>query len=539
MSQDKQKSIAAMRTFARDLSRERGEEISDTDKKDTVAEHVPKKHHHNDDHRAAAPAPVAPPKKSDDASIPAFHELNKKTPAAAAVPTPILGAVTSKKPVGISPERAVSGGTIITDNKIAKKSFFVALSESTTAWIKNLQKQFKRKKKPTYSVTSTERRKGVVQKATSKSGAIFSADKQELREIIKKRQRDAEQKQEDDTHEDAIEWTPFTEPGFLLLDGAHEEIIASGSPAPKKPVVTVTPKQTAAKIDFVPPPPTVAPVTSTPPVPAPVIAPTEPDVSANPPLQPIYTEPVETVVTTAPARQPIRASKELEPESTTPWWSLAHLYNLSTNEMTVLAVAALIVLTVGGYVGITIATPDTSLTPDSPVPVLSLTSTPLIAITATSSKNIFAEIAATQTSTVPAELYFAEQTGERSGIVVLQTLINDRGDIFIQTADVVRIITAADGSRVLIVRVTDTINARGGLLDWEPTLYRDIAPILSGRDTMSAPIPFTDSVISGVDVRTLSTDTQSLLVYGFVDDRTVIIAPSSIAFSSAMSILTN
>lgn len=552
MSQDKQKSIAAMRTFARDLDRERGETDPAEDTHTTPeseAKGVPSNKKDDGTHHAAAPKPVTPPPKTETtvSAIPAFHEIAKATKSAE--PTPVLKAASSKKQPGITASKAVGGGTIITDTKIAKKSFVVALQESLSAWLKNLKKQLKPKPKRTYSVTSTERRKGVVQKATSKTGAMFSADKAELQEIIRRRQREAGQK-EDLPHEPEIEWSPFTEPGFLLLDGEHEKIIASAKPIPP-PIssVVVTQKKSSRLTDFVPPAPTVAVVPDVllKPVPPAVTAPKLPTPPSAPPVPPPAPPvPVVPLVETAVASDEeldeiepgVLSDEDVEEIETFPWWSLNHLYNLSTNEMTMLAVGGLIVVVIGGYVGVTVFSATTQPeTAPAVIEVRSVTSAPLVAVITNSDANLAINLAANVIS--PAELYFTSTSSiEHPGSALLRELVSSNGVTFAQSAEIIRIIIDADGARALLVKVGDSINARGGLLEWEETLYRDLAPLLSTTPAIPLTANFTDSTVAGVDVRQLENDTTSVLVYGFADDSMVIIASDVATFQGALNILT-
>ena len=282
MSQDKQKSIAAMRTFARDLDRERGHSDADSSKP-TEPKTASKKERH--EHTAAAPKAVADvPKSPTPAAIPAFHELQKSSPLKVATPT-LQAPTTIQKPASndIPQKTPVSGGMIITDTKIERTPFFSALATSLTTWIASIKKQLEPSKKQTYSVTSTERRRGVVQKATSKTGAMFSANKAELAAIIRKRQLETS----GDDHEPELDWSPFTEPGYLLLDGEHDAIINQPAPAPKVEPVVAKPPVTMPV--FVPPaPPTpVAPITPVAAPVTPVITPTPVPVEVPAPLPPI------------------------------------------------------------------------------------------------------------------------------------------------------------------------------------------------------------------------------------------------------------
>ena len=179
MSTDKQKSIEAMRTFARDLERERAASgVIDDEKvsgkkavkdggKDRVvpetkteAEETPK--------LKAQKGPdikVSPEKESgvksekkkgffsakkklkkkketkspEPKSIPAFHELQK------VVETNIKAEEKKETPKvkpakGIQPTKAVGGGTVITDTKKEKHPLFPQIAKSFKRWLASIKK---------------------------------------------------------------------------------------------------------------------------------------------------------------------------------------------------------------------------------------------------------------------------------------------------------------------------------------------------------------------------------------------------------------
>lgn len=160
------------------------------------------------------------------------QELDSKKPE----PTPIPQ-LTRKTDAEIyikdSGENA-GGATIITDTKKDRFKLFPAISESLKGWFKELQKNREEKKKPKYTVPETTRRKGVIQKATSQTGKIATADHDSLQERIRQRLQKEIVGFGNETKEDHITWTPNTEPGFPLLEAGDSAGISNIQIVPRK-----------------------------------------------------------------------------------------------------------------------------------------------------------------------------------------------------------------------------------------------------------------------------------------------------------------
>jgi hypothetical protein len=160
---------------------------------------LPKKIVH-EAHTVSAPKSTHTP----TTKVPAFHEIQKQSPA-----------TKSKGIVGYDT-------AIITDTKTDRFNLSTGIVDSITRWFKNISKS-KRKKNPVYTVPSTELRKGVIKKATTKTGAIFTADNEQLREQIKMRQaQDA--KKVTNSNDKEVFWTPNTEPSQNLLEAPNEAV---------------------------------------------------------------------------------------------------------------------------------------------------------------------------------------------------------------------------------------------------------------------------------------------------------------------------
>ncbi len=149
------------------------------------------------------------------------QELDTKKPTPTSIPQ-----LTKKTDADIKihdSDEIISGATIITDTKKDRFKLFPAIGESLKNWFKELQKTREQKKKPKYTVPETTRRKGVIQKATSQTGKITTADHETLQERIRQR-LEKEIVGFGNEEETNITWTPKTEPGFPLLEAGNEGV---------------------------------------------------------------------------------------------------------------------------------------------------------------------------------------------------------------------------------------------------------------------------------------------------------------------------
>ena len=237
MSNEPKKSLPRIRTFAQDLEMEREKHhlppTADVQTKPVVATPVA---------AAAVAAAVAADvkisekpiaadstKHDDSTSVPKPEETNEhKTSTAAPKPlasaepaAPVIKISVRDKKKSLAAPRTEGGGTVITDNKKVSPSFFAAIATSLNTWIKGLQKK-KKDTAPKYTVVDSERRKGVIQKATTKTGSIFTADSETLAEEVRRRQTTAVTRKSSQDGE--ISWTPNTEVGYPLLPGTTTNV---------------------------------------------------------------------------------------------------------------------------------------------------------------------------------------------------------------------------------------------------------------------------------------------------------------------------
>ena len=85
------------------------------------------------------------------------------------------------------------------------------------------------------------------------------------------------------------------------------------------------------------------------------------------------------------------------------------------------------------------------------------------------------------------------------------------------------------GAPWVTLTVRDTTTALGGMLQWEPTLAFNMSPIFESA-TMN-PNTFSDGIMGEHDVRILKdSNREEVLVYGFINDTTIIITSSTTSF---------
>jgi hypothetical protein len=95
-------------------------------------------------------------------------------------------------------------------------------------------------------------------------------------------------------------------------------------------------------------------------------------------------------------------------------------------------------------------------------------------------------------------------------------------------------------SPVIILTVADETRVRGGLFAWEETLSNDLSPWFGTplRKTASSTPSFSDSTVSGRDVRILKDDLGTdRITYGFVNGAQVVITKNSESFLNIASTL--
>lgn len=205
--------IPAVRTYAGDL--ELGRKTKDT----TTKEKKP------------AEEKVAPSKEEE-----LMKEVEKELPLIVSEPTPKntsintvmtvtpevtkIKKVTSTKTTPVIPRRDTfiaenadsAPATIITDAKHDRFKLMPAIRTSIKSWFTSKKDSYHAKKIPKYTISETSKRKEVIQKATSNTGKLATADFSSIHERIRNRNENEKKNNPPTT------WSANTEPGFLLLE---------------------------------------------------------------------------------------------------------------------------------------------------------------------------------------------------------------------------------------------------------------------------------------------------------------------------------
>lgn len=498
---------------------------------------------------------ITVPNKPAVTKIPAFHELQKQasliqntSPQKAAkhkIITP-----SKKKEVKEAPHRANVGfdATIITDTKADGFQFFSSLFDSLHNWFKKLLVSRKKKETPKYTVPETQRRKGVIQRATSKSGTLFTADSETLKEQIRKRRLQ-------EAKETETSWSPYTEPGYNLLEAPDkpEETIKNVAveytkptrPEPEK--VNQTPAvsphkfavpEKATEVDAADDqldelrwkseqqkePVLVEPTEVIPPEPTPITEPSRPEPIPAPELD-----------------QPSESAPEVPPEKTRP--SSATLLNHTTNTLTVVllivivGVVAVLFLSKAVIAQLEARNAPTISTGDISEPILQSATIVNIPLTVDTLDTLPALVVTTieVAPTGLVELPIVSPIGDEvTPSYTFELLGLEPMPVFKQSLTAARFVSINHSEPALLLQFVDRDTVLGGFLTWETTMTRDFHPLYN----LPADIPssFTDESVSDTDVRVLRHNGKVLLVYGIVGNNTALITTDLAVFKQIVEL---
>lgn len=195
---------------------------------------TPKEHKIIEQQRTIDEPKITPIKKTIDLDDDVLFEKKPTSEIVKPVIIPNLTKLTDSDIKINDNDDTTTGATIITDTKKDRFKLFPAIGESIKSWFKELQKSQQEKRKPKYTVPETTRRKGVIQKATSQTGKVATADHDLLQERIRQRLQ-REIVDFGNEKEDHVIWTPNTEPGFPLLEaGETNQSITNIQVVPRK-----------------------------------------------------------------------------------------------------------------------------------------------------------------------------------------------------------------------------------------------------------------------------------------------------------------
>lgn len=590
MSDQDKKHLSHIRTFAKDLDTERDRRKVAAEKSSEVPEvkvveaekmaetpiaaPVVTERNHPKHQNAVIPKITVPPPKPDTeiksevhTKIPAFHELHKQKNHApeqdllskesvskdttknisAAAKVRIVEPDESAKPA----PKHVYGGTVITDQKKSDFKLIQSIIASIKGWFESISLRNKKSKVPTYTVPETNHRKGVIQKATSKTATIFTADNDTLKEKIRRRR----QQELEAGHEIETSWSPYTETGYNLLEAPAEKQdvtknvvvefkkqtrLQVAPPAPAEPVAPVIVPTPVTEEKEVVQSPAVAPVVL-PPVPEEVPLPPTPEA----PIQPQETQqekeeaPVLVPADIAPEEEPevvlddtaddeteLVADEDSRPK---PANLMEAVRQFDTNTIAVLLLLVVLGLAAIFYIARVVYvnfSDDSEIVSSAGIPQQELVAGATRVAIKINKDNPGLAISEALDN-LPAGLVEASivtpSEEELGPNYTFQLLKFHTTPSFGQSVTVMRVVRSDQTAPAMVLRFTDADTIRGGLLQWEPNMGQDLT-IMFNKDDWGSAAKFSDDTAGGHDVRVLSDGEATKLVYGVINNNVVITA---------------
>jgi len=502
--------------------------------------------------------------------IPSFHEISnqhKNYSTISVSKEPNIKVSTGQKGGTRHKPNVGYDSTIITDTKSDRFKLFPSIVDSLRTWFKLITKKRKRSA-PKYVIPETERRKGVIQKATSKSGTIFTADNETLKEQIRRRQQETSLYEKD---EPETIWSPYTEAGYELLEAPEDEptdLIQNIQVIYKK-VPPIAPAEPAKSVETYSNPTPPEPISFTKSIP------TETGNTATIELDELRwnAKPENRVGKAGGIREYVPRNSDPAPTTTNEEFfadeipepeeravpptaegerihpgilhggATSQITKYKTNTLTIVllgSVIGLVLLIVTGRIAFqyiqTITSQEVTIT-KSTAPISrsnnfeeiilrasdtsNFTEILISAISATSSSNTeFSVVSPVQDEISPS--YIFDLLGFRTAPTLKQSLTS------------LRFIALDQNHPAILLQFVDRDTVRGGFLAWEETMIADF------RNLYNIPINgnqrFTDDTINTTDVRVVTQEEDSVLVYGFIGDRTILITRTTEQFAQISSI---
>ena len=525
--------LAAIRTYAKDLDSNRNHKAS------AAAEPVVVE---------TAEQMVKEPVRASDTlttkvsrvEVPASKPVPKKAPKEVPALKPITP--TKNDPTIIMDNEDGAAATIITDTKHDEFKLIPAIINSIHDWFLAKKRGYKAKKIPKYTVPDTTRRKGIIQKATSKTGKFASSDFSSIQERILERKANAAAKALRDDEPDTI-WTANTEPGFALLAETTTQKISNVQMVARKSF-RATPTEEVPK-----PEPIYETETETdgpddnrwaatvraaaPEVNLPAVAAIDeveevPEVPQTPPKED-EVDVIEEVPVAVPVKtNPVKKGR-------------FDLLKINTNTLTLSISGFVVLVAILGATGYFMLYKDGAVLSNTPVPDTLLNDTEvstllLYTITTDSITEAF-ESLQNERNTTQGVFMFTSTIGSTevvSPTQIISALPLEIAPDFAQTISAVRV-GYINQSPYLLLKIKDETAARGGLLMWESTMYSDLTTLMSLAP--EATDSFLDATIGGTDVRILKNINGSeRLLYGIVSG-TIVITTNSASFAQLTTLL--
>lgn len=222
ITSNSKKAMVGLRTFAQDMERTRSHDkptppVSTKEMPSTKAPPKPtvviSESDAKENHTYQAPKwQKAPVIEEMPTVLPTPETTTKKTTTA----LESRPQKTRAEDIIVADNEDAASATIITDTKRKRFRLLPAITASITSWLARFKKDQAAKKIPKYVVADTNLRKGVIQKATSKTGKVTSLDTDSIQDRIRQREEKTTPKKATTT------WTANTEPGYALLEDGKD-----------------------------------------------------------------------------------------------------------------------------------------------------------------------------------------------------------------------------------------------------------------------------------------------------------------------------
>lgn len=112
---------------------------------------------------------------------------------------------------------------------------------------------------------------------------------------------------------------------------------------------------------------------------------------------------------------------------------------------------------------------------------------------------------------------------------VLDELELNPGSPVTQSVQEVRFISNQAALPLIWLDFVDIDTMRGGFFSWETSMVGELARFYGFAQ---GTVTFSDAVVAGVDVRVARVNGETRLLYGFLDENTLLIAPDTTSFAS-------
>ncbi|MFT5831992.1 MAG: hypothetical protein ACI9SY_000373 [Candidatus Paceibacteria bacterium] len=479
----------------------------------------------------------ATPKK-----IPAFHEIEKNLKD-----IDLSDKETKKKShkakstKSITPTRRVGGGAIITDTKTSSFSLFGESKKSISSWFKARKK----KATPKLAVPKADRRRGVIQQASTKSGTIFTADSATLKERIAARKLQEKNKPADPE----TNWSPYTETGYSLLesgaDTATDNVVVEFK---KRSIpVAVEPKPVAeTEIQQVSTQEIISEAAAEPVINEiiPEIERTESEADRWVEQEQILEESVSTdqqaAVVHTPVEEKVVEKETVQSELPESVVETEHAVEegttLTTNQLTLYISSGLALVLVTGFFGWFVMNGMTNPS-ESNDPQIDQFITQAQTDVVTVDQTFTTATLLTYTGT---SLYteIVLQNSDKQLLptaLIFELVAPDMPTAIKQFATDVRFVQLGIEVPQMMIGVADPTSVIGTLLMHETELITALTPLYGKIDQGE----FIDITIAGTDARVLVSGTRQTLTYGIINEQTLLITISPDTFAEIGTLLSN